>query len=157
RGVDIVSCFLRRTTGENTPGFALDTLNAQLAAWAGRTDYVPPGYPSEKKRDLPRLLADAARACNERGRRLLVLLDGADECENSTAGLRLSDWLPDADSLPVTAGLLMTSRSGADIDLPAAHALNTHVNDIAPSAVAGEIENMARAELDQALVDPGGI
>ena len=156
-GVNVVSCFLRRTTGENTADFALDTLNAQLAAWSDRSGYVPAVYPSEKKREFPRLLADAARAGMERGRRLLVLIDGADEYDTSATGLRLHDWLPDAGTLPPHAALLLTSRSGSDIELPATHPLHNHRHTIAASEVAGKIEHLARRELEQALADTNGI
>jgi hypothetical protein len=156
-GICIASCFLRRTTDENTTAFALHTLNAQLAAWSDRDGYVPATYVSERKREFTQLLTDAARACRERGRRLLIVIDGADEYDTSATGLRLRDWLPDGESLPASAALLMTSRTDRKIALPEAHPLHSHIHAIRPSNVAGKIESVARRELECALADTTGI
>jgi Trypsin-like peptidase domain len=128
----VVSCFLRRTTGDNTAGYALDTMSEQLAALSGGASYQPPAYLSGKRQEFSRLLADAARACDERGRRLLILLDGLDEYDSSS-GLQLRDWLPHREeSMPHNVALLVASRKEANIELPDDHPLRRHVKLLPP-------------------------
>ena len=97
-------------------------------------------YLSERVDDLADLLEEAARACAERGRRLLVLVDGLDEYDPTTASLDLADWLPDASTLPDQAMLLAASRAGADVHLPPAHPLFGYVQRITASEAATEIQ-----------------
>ena len=154
----VASCFLRRTTGDNKASYALDTLAEQLAALSGSASYQPPAYLSGKAQEFSRLLADAARACYERGRRLLILLDGLDEYDGVSSGLQLRDWLPHRDnSLPHNAALLVASRKGANIELPDDHPLRHHVKTLRPSMIAGKIREMAREELRQTLANPGAL
>ncbi len=152
--VDVVACFLRRASGENTAEYALDVLTRQLALLADRRGYLPPPSVSERNNDFADLLEEAARACAERGRHLLMLVDGLDEYD-ATAGLDLATWLPDASTLPSTALLLVASRAGADVHLPPAHPLCDRVQRITASEAATEIRRAARAELERALRDPG--
>jgi tetratricopeptide (TPR) repeat protein len=154
--VAVVACFLRRTTGENSADYALDVLTRQLALLADRRDYRPVQFLSERANDLIDLLDEAAHVCAERGQRLVVLIDGLDEYEPATPGLGLAAWLPDASELPESAVLVVSSRTGVDIDLPCVHPLRTHMHYIAASDAASEIQHAARAELDQALKSPGG-
>ena len=153
--VDVVACFLRRTTGDNTADYALDVLTRQLGLLAGWRGYLPSQFLSERANDLVDLLDEAARACAERGRRLLVLVDGLDEYDAASARLDLAAWLPDAGSLPGQAMLLAASRTGADVHLPPAHPLRSHLQQITAAEAATEIRQTARAELDRAL-NPGG-
>ena len=154
--LDVVACFLRRTTGDNTPDYALDVLTRQLAVLADRQGYLPPPYLSERANDLVDLLEEAARACAERGRRLFVLIDGLDEYDPTTASLDLAAWLPDASKLPNEAMLVVASRAGADVRVPPAHPLRNHVEPITASEAATEVRHAARAELEKALKTPGG-
>ena len=84
----------------NTADYALDVLTRQLALLADRRGYLPPPFVSERSNDFADLLEEAARACADRGRRLLVLLDGLDEYDLTTASLDLADWLPGRPTLP---------------------------------------------------------
>jgi tetratricopeptide (TPR) repeat protein len=152
--VDVVACFLRRASGENTPDYALDVLIRQLVVLADQRGYLPSPSVSGRVSDLVDLLEEAARACAERGRQLLMLVDGLDECD-ATAGLDLATWLPDASKLPSTALLLVASRAGADAHLPPAHPLCDRVQRITASEAATEIRRAAHAELEQALQAPG--
>ena len=143
--IDVAACFLRRTIGSNTADYALDLLNRQLALLANRPSYRPPPFLSEQANDFIDLLDEAARACAERGRRLLVLIDGLDEYE-STTGLDLAAWLPDDSTLPDHAMLLVASRAGADVRLPRAHPLSSNVQRISASG-AGSAEQADNAGL----------
>ena len=154
--VDVAGCFLRRASGENTADYALDVLTRQLALLADRRGYIPPQYPSVGANDLVDLLDEAARACTERGRRLLVLIDGLDEYDPMSASFELVDWLPDATTLPNDAMVLVASRVGTDVRLPKAHPLFGNVQRITASDAASEIRHTARAELDRALSAPSG-
>ena len=129
------------------------------ASWpllADRRGYLPPPFVSERSNDFADLLEEAARACAERGRQLLVLIDGLDEYDATAASLDLADWLPDASTLPSTAMLLVASRAGADVHLPPAHPLCDRVQRITASEAATEIRHAAHAELERALRAPGG-
>ena len=151
--VDVVACFLRRTTGDNTAEYALDVITRQLALLADRRGYLPPPFLSERANDLADLLEEAARACAERGRRLTVLIDGLDEYDPTTASLDLAVWLPRPGTLPDEAMLLVASRAGADVRIPPAHPLHDHAQLITASEAASEVRHAARSELKQAL-DP---
>ena len=148
--VDVAACFLRRPGDQDTAEHALDVLTRQLELLADGRDYPPPRSVSALRDDFIDLLEQAARACAERGRQLLVLLDGLDEYDPATGGLDLADWLPDHRTLPDQAMLLAASRAGADVRLPPAHPLFSFVQRITASDAATEIEHAARAELDRA-------
>ena len=148
--VDVVTCFLRRTSDEYTADYALDVLTRQLVMLADQCGYLPSPSVSGRVNDLVDLLDEAARACAERGRQLLMLVDGLDEYD-ATAGLDLATWLPDASKLPSTALLLVASRAGADVHLPTAHPLCDRVQRITASEAATEIRRAAHAELQKAL------
>jgi len=151
--VDVVACFLR-ASGENTADYALDVLTRQLVVLADQRGYLPSPSVYGRVDDLVELLEEAARACAERVRQLLMLVDGLDEYD-ATAGLDLATWLPGASNLPSTALLLVASRTGADVHLPPAHPLCGRVQRITASEAATEIRRAAHAELEQALKTPG--
>ena len=147
--VDVVACFLRRTTGEDSADYALDVLTRQLALLAGRPGYFPPQFLFRQAHDLVDLLEEAAHACSERGRRLLVLIDGLDEYDPTTTSLDLGTWLPDASTLPNQAMLLVSSRASVDVPLPSAHPLFSCVHSVTTSEAASEIQAAAHAELER--------
>ena len=154
--VDAAACFLRRASGEDTAEYALDVLTRQLALLADRRGYLPPPFVSERSNDFADLLEEAARACAECGRRLLVLIDGLDEYDPTAASLDLADWLPGDLTLPAQAMLLAASRAGADVRLPLGHPLSRFVQRLAASEAATEIQHAAHAELDRAVRTPEG-
>jgi SOS-response transcriptional repressor LexA len=133
--VDVAACFLRRARGEDTAEYALDVLTRQLALLADRLGYLPPQFVSERSDDFADLLEEAARACAQRGRRLLVLIDGLEEYDPKTTSLDLADWLPGDSTLPDQAMLLVASRTVAGVRLPPGHPLSSNVQRItAPGA-----------------------
>jgi hypothetical protein len=155
--VVIAACFLWRTAGDNTAGYALDVLTRQLALLADRSGYSPPQFVSELANDLTRLLEEASRASYERGNRLIVLIDGLDEYDPVATGLDLRDWLPGATTLPNQAKLLVASRAGADINFPKGHPLLGYLQHITASEAAAEIQDAASRELDRALKATEGL
>ena len=147
---DMAACFLRRTTGDNTPEYALSVLTRQFAAIAARHyESAGMGFADE----FQDLLAQAARASRERGRRLVVLVDGLDEYKSAYAGRGLESWLPDADTLPEGAHLIVASRAGTDVRLSDAHPLWRHQRVLIPSDAAAQLESQARQEIEQVALD----
>jgi hypothetical protein len=155
--VDIAACFLWRTAGDNTAGYAMNVLTRQLALLADRSGYSPPQFQSELANDLADLLEEASRASHERGNRLIVLIDGLDEYDPAATGLELRDWLPGIRTLPNKAKLLVASRAGADIHLPKGHPLFGYIQHITASEAAAEIQDAASRELNRALKATGGL
>lgn len=150
-GVDVAACFLRRTTGDAHAAYALDVLCRQLAAHAGWEHYQPPPHLSQARDDFFDLLVDAAAAsADRRGHRLLILIDGLDEDQTAEPGLAVASWLPGSDTLPENARLLVASRTGVTVPVPADHPLVQQICRIEASGAATEIEHIAEAELEHA-------
>jgi hypothetical protein len=154
--VSVVSCFLRRTIEANTADYALDKLGDQLAAVADLRDRPPRTHLADRLYELPHLLDAAARVCRERGHRLLLVVDGLDEYDDAAPG-PLDDWLPDDGALPSDAALLAASRAHAHVELAPTHPLRDHVWPIVTSEAGKDRARLAKAELRQALIDPGSL
>ena len=153
-GIDLAAGFLRRTTGDADARYVIDVIGQQLAAHADRP-YVPASHLSAQRDDLLDLLEQAAAAAAQRGRRLLVVVDGLDEDQTPEPGLAVAAWLPDEDVLPANAQLLVASRAGVDISLPAGHVLRRHRVVLAPSDAAAGLERAANVELSAARAGGG--
>ena len=149
--VAVASCFLRSTVGANTADYALSTLTGQLAALADRADHHPARFLPEKRAQFTELLPTAARACRERGHRLMLLIDGLDEYDGRDGPLR--DWLVGDDDLPAGAALLAASRLSVALDLPAGHPLRAHVLSLAATHTTDKLRDLAMNELERALAD----
>jgi hypothetical protein len=149
-GVDVAACFLRRTTGQAHAEYALDVLTDQLAQLAQRPDYRPASYLRGRVDDFTDLLTDAAQACHQRGRRLLVLVDGLDEDQTVEPGLRVASWLPNVENLPDNTWLLVASRAGVLVPVPDSHPLVAHRHSLSASVAASELQKLAKDELDDA-------
>jgi tetratricopeptide (TPR) repeat protein len=149
--VDIAACFLQMTTTDNTASYALTVLNSQLAALLGRAQYQPPTEITDRISDfLDDLLRAAAARAQQLGRRLLLVVDGLDEYSQEETH-PLGSWLPDAASLPEGVAVLVSSRAGVPVSLPAAHPLRSAVDAVAPSAAATELRALATRELNDAV------
>jgi tetratricopeptide (TPR) repeat protein len=156
-GVKVAACFLRHTKGLNGPGYVLPTLTRQLAAIAGED------APESTARSSPdsvgsvpgfhEILGKAATACRQQDRRLLVLIDGLDEYHTAFAGLDVGDWMPDADTLPETACLLVSSRHGVPVDLPSNHPLRSGTEPLEPSETGAGIAAQALEAIEQIVKD----
>jgi hypothetical protein len=153
--VDVAACFLRRTTGAADARYALDLLCQQLAVHAGHSTYERANHPSQQRDDFFDLLDEASATSAQRGHRLLVLIDGADEYQANEPGLDIGTWLPNVDTLPKNAWLLVASRAGVGIDLPEKHTLTSNVCHLDASPAAMEIEHIADDELKQARANAG--
>ena len=106
--VDVAACFLGRPTGQATADYILDILCRQLAVHAAKPNYQPAMYLRKRIDDFLDLLAHAAHAADQRGHRLLLVVDGLDEDQTDDPGLAVAEWLPDTISLPSNAWLLVT-------------------------------------------------
>lgn len=149
--VALASCFLRSTAAANTADYALSALTGQLAALADRVDHHPPRFLPEKRAQFAELLPPAARACRERGHRLVLLVDGLDEYDGRDGPLR--DWLVGEGDLPADAALLVASRSEVELDLPDGHPLRAHVLPLAATNTTVELRALAMEELRWALAE----
>gem|GEM_PF-5011637 len=145
--LDIAACFLRRTSSAADAGYALDVLNRQLARHADGRGYSLAPHISDQRDDFLELLEDAARASRDRGRRLLVLVDGLDEDQTAEPELRVAAWLPGSRELPDSAWLLVASRAGVAVRLPSRHPLTGQVMPLSASEAAGQIAELAEREL----------
>ncbi len=153
--VDVVACFLRTTTGENTAAHALKVLDEQLAGVLGRPSYLAPATLPDLLFDLhDDLLPGAAQAARQTGRHLLLLADGLDEYA-PTEQFALGKWLPTAATLPDGVNVLVASRAGVDVYLPDRHPLTTPTAQkvLTASEVATRIRHFAQDELEAAFHD----
>lgn len=146
-GVDVVGCFLAGQQGRNTAHYALEILNAQLAALAGRDDYVPSANRWELPSQFTELLTYAANASRQRDHRLLLVIDGLDEYD--TRSDSLDCWL--RDSLPDGVSLLASSRARVPVRLRPSHPLYEHIEQLSVSGAATALRVLAETELNQAL------
>ena len=69
-----------------------------------------------------------------------MVVDGLDEDQTAEPGLAIAAWLPGEDVLPANARLLVASRTGVDVSLPAGHVLRQHRVVLAPSEAAAGLE-----------------
>jgi hypothetical protein len=146
-GVDVAACFLRRTTGQADAHYAVDVLTRQLAHIGRRLDYRPAPYLAQQVGDFTDYLEDAAAACRQQGRRLLLMVDGLDEDQTLEPGLAVARWIPDAETRPENTWVLVASRDGVHVPLPDGHPLRASTQLLTPSLAASEIEGLARDEL----------
>ena len=166
-GVDIVSFFITgRLYGQADSGAFLDAVIEQLDALdpAGGESSTVAGA---RTGSWLSLLASAAAQAAERGRRLVVVVDGLDEDE---AGATPSRGRPSIASLlprrpPPGARFIVTSRPdpGVPSDVPIGHPLRTCIpRRLSVSWVAEDMASRAKQELgdllagDQVAVDVVG-
>ena len=149
--IDVAACFLRAgSADQNGAEFALDHLAEQLSVIAGASDSaMRHAYTYERLDSFAEFLEAAARACRQRGRRLLLLIDGLDEYDPRTVPLRW--WLPVA--LPDGATAILASRMGVPVPLADSHPARSHIHRLAPSDTAADLRQLAELELGQALRD----
>lgn len=144
--VEVVACFLRRTTRHNTADALLHTLGTQLAVIAGKgTEDLERLRSISSKRpedlvELHGLVRAAARKCTS----LLLVIDGLDEYATDDA-LGLDDLIP-IRAMPENVSLWGSSRSGVPIRVRQDHPLRQHRATIVPWGAATEIKDLAVTE-----------
>lgn len=148
--VAVVACFLRRAARRDTAEHVIQTWARQLGALAGRekAELWQLGKLAADEAgiaELQELIEDAARHCS----RLVLVVDGLDEY-SPIGTVPVAEWLPDPQTLPDGAALLVTSRKGAPHGVLASHPLHQHVHPLALSPVAAQIREQAEAEINDA-------
>ncbi|MGW3664406.1 hypothetical protein [Streptomyces sp. NPDC005141] len=148
----IVSYFITDRLGQNDREGFLETVTKQLAPLAGQN----PGTAGARPEDFPALCKVAAEACQRRGQRLVLVVDGLDEDHGAASGRRsIAALLPR--NPPAGMRVVVTGRPNPPIpdDVPHDHPLRTPhiVRTLAPSPHATDISTMARHELHRLLDD----
>ncbi len=151
--VDIVACFLRETYRQNTAAYVLGVLTDQVQARAGIVEAHPDDPGRWAGRLLHRMLPVAADRARQQSRTLLIVIDGLDEYDPFDAlHTPLDLWLPDAQTLPPGAKLLVSSRAGAPVALDRRNPLwePAATRWLAPADAAAAIRGEAARELEDA-------
>lgn len=151
-GVECVSYFIAdRFARNDQEGFA-ETVMRQLAPLAGQD----PGAAGSRPEDFPALCHAAAEACRNRGRRLVLVVDGLDEDNGATTGKpSIAALLPR--NPPAGMRVVVTGRPNPHLptDVPDDHPLRNSqiVRTLPPSPHATDISRMAERELRRLLED----
>ncbi|MEU3849803.1 hypothetical protein [Streptomyces sp. NPDC029554] len=159
-GVRVVPFFVtaQLSTHNTSAGYA-DVVLEQLAELTGSL----PAYvrPATRDAHLLRLYGEAARACRERGERLVLLVDGLDEDRGVTTGPvahSIASLLPDRPEAGMR--VLVTGRLNPPLpaDVPDGHPLfdPAVVRTLTPSPYARMVRVAAERELS-ALTEAGGL
>ncbi|MEU5193600.1 hypothetical protein AB0G86_05980 [Streptomyces scabiei] len=151
-GVEVVSCFITDRLGRNDQSAFLETVMRQLALIAQRDV----GAPESRPEDLPGLCRDAAEACRDRGRRLVLIVDGLDEDQGAASGRpSIAALLPRVP--PAGMRVVVTSRPSPSVpdDVPVDHPLRARedIRALAPWSHATGLSVLARHELRRLLDD----
>ena len=154
--VEIVSFFVtsRLACRETREDFS-EVLLEQLAELTGQD--LPAALPQEVREAwLPDLLAQAARTCQDDGRRLVLVVDGLDEDQSVTTGPRarsIAGLLPAEP--PAGMRVIVTGRPGPPVpdDVPDWHPLRDPavIRPLSPSPHAGDTRRLARQEIQGLL------
>ncbi|MFD5616704.1 hypothetical protein [Kitasatospora sp. NPDC127060] len=150
--VDVVSYFIAERLGNNNRDDFLTAVSEQLSALADREAPRRSGSAGE----LPELFRAAAEACQGRGRRLVLLVDGLDEDSGGGPGGQSIAALLPKDPPPGMC-VVVTGRPNPPVPdgVPGDHPLHDRriVRSLAPSEQAKSIEKRAVRELWQLLRD----
>ncbi|MFG2327029.1 hypothetical protein [Streptomyces sp. NPDC048568] len=151
-GVEVVSCFITDRLGRNDRQGFLETVMRQLAAVAQQDA----GAAGSRPEDFPDLCRAAAEACQGRGRRLVLIVDGLDEDQGAASGgLSIAALLPRVP--PAGMRVVVTGRPSPPVpdDVPPDHPLRAQdiVRTLAPWSHATGISALARRELRRLLDD----
>lgn len=155
-GVDIVSFFITgRLYGQADSDAFLDAMIEQLSALVS-TGGEPPPAAGARVGTWLHLLAVVSAQAEERGRRLVVVVDGLDEDDAGAAPPRgrpsIASLLPRRP--PPGARFLVTSRPDPGIpdDVPSGHPLRTCIpRYLQVSWVAEDLKRLAKLELQSLL------
>ncbi|MEU9167656.1 hypothetical protein AB0D34_07635 [Streptomyces sp. NPDC048420] len=150
--VEVVSCFITDRLGRNDQSVFLQTVLRQLALIAQREVSAADSRPE----DFPSLCRAAAEACQNRGRRLVLIVDGLDEDQGAASGgPSIAAVLPRVP--PAGMRVVVTSRPGPRVpdDVPDDHPLRARdvIRTLAPWSHATGLSVLARHELRRLLDD----
>ncbi|WP_461025861.1 hypothetical protein [Streptomyces sparsus] len=150
--VEVVSCFITDRLGRNDQSVFLETVMRQLALIAQREV----GAAGSRPEDLPGLCRAAAEACQNRGRRLVLIVDGLDEDKGAASGgPSIAALLPRVP--PAGMRMVVTSRPSPPVpdDVRDDHPLRAQdvIRTLAPWSHATGISVLARHELRRLLDD----
>ncbi|MFI8265486.1 hypothetical protein [Streptomyces sp. NPDC085665] len=155
-GVDAVGYFIAERLGTNRREDFTGAVADQLARLAGRKRTNASPEPAR----LHELYEAAAQASRERGRTLLLVVDGLDEdaaAGSGPGGQSIAALLPR--HVPAGMRVLVAGRANPPVpdDVPADHPLRDPgtARRLAPSPAAEIIRDMAMRELDVLLDDAG--
>ncbi|WP_371626599.1 hypothetical protein OG245_30700 [Streptomyces sp. NBC_01116] len=147
--VDLVAYFIADYLGRNDQKGFLESVMRQLAS-LGEQD---PSAAGARPEDFPSLCQAAAQACRDRGRRLVLVVDGLDEDAAGAGQPSIAALLPR--NPPAGMRVVVTGRPCPLIpdDVPGDHPLRLRhiVRSLAPSPHAADISRMAGREVDQLL------
>jgi hypothetical protein len=146
-GVEIVSYFVTDRLGRNDRQGFLDTVMRQLARVAQRDAGI-------RAEDFPDLCRAAAEACQGRGQRLVLIVDGLDEDQGAVSGgLSIAALLPKVP--PAGMRVVVTGRPSPPVpdDVPDDHPLRARgiIRRLVPWSHAQGISALARRELHRLL------
>lgn len=150
--VEVVSCFITDRLGRNDQSVFLETVMRQLALIAQREV----GAAGSRPEDLPGMCRAAAEACQNRGRCLVLIVDGLDEDKGAASGgPSIAALLPRVP--PAGMRVVVTSRPSPPVpdDVPDDHPLRARdvIRTLAPWSHATGISVLARHELRRLLDD----
>ncbi|MFE3547388.1 hypothetical protein ACFXN2_01815 [Streptomyces kronopolitis] len=150
--VEVVSCFITDRLGRNDQSVFLETVMRQLALIAQREV----GAAGSRPEDLPGLCRAAAEACQDRGRRLVLIVDGLDEDQGAASGgPSIAALLPRVP--PAGMRVVVTSRPTPSVpdDVPDDHPLRARdvIRTLTPWSHATGLSVLARHELRRLLDD----
>jgi hypothetical protein len=145
-GVEVVSYFIIDRLGRNDRSVFLETAMRQLVLLSQREI----GAAGLRPEDFPALCRAAAQACQTRGRRLVLIVDGLDEDQGAASGgPSIAALLPRV--LPAGMRVMVTSRPAPPVpdDVPDGHPLRSGdvIRKLAPRSHATGLSVMARREL----------
>ncbi|MFI8105431.1 NACHT domain-containing protein [Streptomyces sp. NPDC086023] len=154
-GVEAVPFFIARRLGTDNRAEFLRVITEQLAAVAGER---PPAAGKRNHEQLDRLYEAAAQACRDRGRRLLLVVDGLDEDAEAGPGREsIAALLPK--NPPAGMRVIVSGRPNPTVpeDVLADHPLRDRavMRPLSPSPAARIVRDTATKELNTLLEDRG--
>ena len=155
--VDVVSFFVndRTTTERDLSGF-LVSVGRQLEAVLDSPQGSRLDSPGALEGAFWRLAEDAAAASENRGRRLVILVDGLDEDAALRGGARLRSIAAlFSDPVPSHLRVILATRPYPRVLAEIGHEADLNRHDLSPSPLAHITEAQARADIDNAVSEDG--
>jgi len=155
--VDVVSFFVndRTTTERDLSGF-LASMGRQLEAVLDSPQGSRLDSPGALEGAFWRLAEDAAAASEDRGRRLVVVVDGLDEDAAQRRSTRVRSIAAlFSDPLPRNLRVILATRPDDRVFEEIGQKSDIDLHDLSPSPLAGVSKAEARADIDDAVYEDG--